>query len=224
MTAVFAAPRRARFGVGEALDEDRDLQHQQRDAPAAEPAGMAARVGAGCGLPAGAEERRTPAFPRRPSGMPATGRSGGDSGPGTALRSSHGAERPSWRATSCPAIRRTRQSRYIEAAVSGMLIACLYLPNGNPAARTQVRLQARLVRAADRACGRAVRDRRAGGARRRLQRRADRSGHLPDQIVGPGRAAPARKPGGVRAPSRPGLDRCDPHPAPIEAHLHLLGL
>src|SRR5690606_37142656 len=25
------------------------------------------------------------------------------------------------------------QSRYIEAAVSGMLIGCLYLPNGNPA-------------------------------------------------------------------------------------------
>ena len=39
-------------------------------------------------------------------------------------------------------------SRYIEAAVDGVLIGCLYLPNGNPAAGPEVRLQARLVRAA----------------------------------------------------------------------------
>ena len=32
----------------------------------------------------------------------------------------------------CRAIRDDTQSRYIEAAVNGILIACLYLPNGNP--------------------------------------------------------------------------------------------
>jgi exodeoxyribonuclease-3 len=34
-------------------------------------------------------------------------------------------------------------SRYIEAAVNGVLVGGLYLPNGNPAAGTQIRLQAR---------------------------------------------------------------------------------
>ena len=31
-----------------------------------------------------------------------------------------------------PAIRPTRQARYIEAAVAGVLVGCLYAPNGNP--------------------------------------------------------------------------------------------
>ena len=59
-------------------------------------------------------------------------------------------------------------SRYIEAAVDGLLIGCLYMPNGNPVTKREIRLQAQLVRAADRACRRASRDRRAGRARRRL--------------------------------------------------------
>jgi exodeoxyribonuclease-3 len=45
------------------------------------------------------------------------------------------------------------QARYVEAAVNGVLIASLYLPNGNPKAGPKFRLQAGLVRAADRACG-----------------------------------------------------------------------
>ena len=32
----------------------------------------------------------------------------------------------------CPAIRTIAQARYIEAAVNGILVACIYLPNGNP--------------------------------------------------------------------------------------------
>ena len=37
-------------------------------------------------------------------------------------------------------------SRYIEAAVGGIIVGGLYLPNGNPRARPQIRLQDRLVR------------------------------------------------------------------------------
>ena len=59
-------------------------------------------------------------------------------------------------------------SRYIEAAVDGLLIGCLYVPNGNPVTKREIRLQAQLVRAADRPRSRAARDRRAGRARRRL--------------------------------------------------------
>jgi exodeoxyribonuclease-3 len=34
--------------------------------------------------------------------------------------------------TDLPGDRNDREARYIEAAVSGILVACLYLPNGNP--------------------------------------------------------------------------------------------
>jgi len=37
------------------------------------------------------------------------------------------------------------QSRYIEATVDGLLVGCLYLPNGNPAPGPKFRLQAALV-------------------------------------------------------------------------------
>jgi exodeoxyribonuclease III len=37
--------------------------------------------------------------------------------------------------TALPGDASDRQSRYIEAAVAGVLIGCIYLPNGNPQAR-----------------------------------------------------------------------------------------
>ena len=48
---------------------------------------------------------------------------------------------PSWRGAgsrrkpgaACRVIRSDLHSRYIEAAIDGVLIGCLYLPNGNPA-------------------------------------------------------------------------------------------
>jgi exodeoxyribonuclease-3 len=53
------------------------------------------------------------------------------------------------------------QSRYIEAAAHGVPVSS----ERQPAARTQIRLQARVVRAADRLCRRAPRQRSPGGAR-----------------------------------------------------------
>jgi exodeoxyribonuclease-3 len=57
---------------------------------------------------------------------------------GTARRA--GTESPSWRAAAPPSRHAAGlpgdpadvQSRYLEAAVSGILFACLYVPNGNP--------------------------------------------------------------------------------------------
>ena len=76
-----------------------------------------------------------------------------------------------------------KQSRYIEAAVEGVLIGCIYLPNGNPQPGPKFDLQAGVVRAADRACGRTVRERAAGGAGGGLQCRSDRPGHLSVEIL-----------------------------------------
>ena len=52
--------------------------------------------------------------------------------PGTASRSSRRAPSRSRAGAGCPATRDDAQSRYIEAAVDGIVVGCLYLPNGNP--------------------------------------------------------------------------------------------
>ena len=66
------------------------------------------------------------------STRPATARSGAARRPGTAS--------PSWRAKAEPVLIRTelpgdrndREARYIEAAVKGIIVTSIYLPNGNP--------------------------------------------------------------------------------------------
>ena len=102
-----------------------------------------------------------------------------------------------------------RQSRYIEAAVGGVLVACIYLPNGNPQPGPKFDYKLawfeRLIAHAGELHAAACRR-----ARRRLQRRPDGSGHLPDAVLGERCAAAAGEPGGVPAPPRPGLDRRDP--------------
>ena len=49
---------------------------------------------------------------------------------GVAILSRHG--EPVVTQTALPGDANDRQARYIEAAVNGILVACLYLPNGNP--------------------------------------------------------------------------------------------
>ena len=51
---------------------------------------------------------------------------------GTALRSSPGEGPPILTRLSLPGDDGDHQARYVEAAVSGVVIACIYLPNGNP--------------------------------------------------------------------------------------------
>ena len=113
-------------------DEDRHLQHQQRQPPPAESAAVAEGRQARRRLPAGAEVHRRRNFPARRSRRPAIARSGAGRRPGTAS--------PSWRAAPSRSLTRTAlpgdaddtQARYIEAAVDGILVGCIYLPNGNP--------------------------------------------------------------------------------------------
>ena len=85
-------------------------------------------------------------------------------------------------------------SRYIEAAVNGVLIGCLYLPNGNPAPGPKFDYKLRwFERLAAHAAGLLARARRC--ARRRLQRHADRAGRLQAGALDGRRAVPA---GGAR--------------------------
>jgi exodeoxyribonuclease III len=86
------------------------------------------------------------------------------------------------------------QSRYIEAAVNGIIVGCLYAPNGNPAARPEIQLQAGVARAPRQARQNAHKAEGAGRSGGRLQCGSDRSGHLPDHLVEKRRLGPAREP------------------------------
>ena len=66
-------------------------------------------------------------------------------------------------------------SRYIEAAVGGLLIACLYLPNGNPAPGPKFYVQARLVLAPAQTREDSAEVQAARRLGRGFQRHADRS-------------------------------------------------
>ncbi len=117
-------------------------------------------------------------------------------------------------------------SRYLEAAVDGIVVASIYLPNGNPQPGPKFDYKLawfeRLIEHAAQLCDM----RAAGGAGRRLQRRPHRRRrrHLLRRIVEERRAAAARKPRGLPAAARAGLDRRDPRAASERADVHLLGL
>ena len=117
------------------------------------------------------------------------------------------------------------QSRYIEAAIDGVLVGCLYLPNGNPQPGPKFnykldwfeRLQAHAAEAAE--------ERRAGGPGRRLQRRADRLRHLSHELLEGRCAGAAADPRGLcqRLVAQGWTDAIRTlHPG--RADVHLLGL
>ena len=163
-------------------------------------AGMARARVAGHRLPAGAEGGRS-GFPVKLSGRRLWGDLEGASPCGTAWPSSARANDPidSARAARGPGGRAEPLSR---GRVQGIVIGCLYLPNGNPAARAEVRVQAGLVRAPARARPGASRQRTPGGSGRRLQRRADRLRHLQPALLAEKRAPAAGKPRALPAPAR----------------------
>ena len=83
------------------------------------------------------------------------------------------------------------QARYLEAAIGGVLVASIYLPNGNPQpgpkfAYKMAWFERLIAHAAD-----AAGERPSGRARRRLQRGADRGRRLSDDLVPRQRAAAA---------------------------------
>ncbi len=119
-------------------------------------------------VPAGAQSRGTAASRSRPCAMRDMARSGSARNRGTALRSSPKASIPSKCGARCRAIRRTITRVTSEAAVDGLLVACIYLPNGNPQPGAEVRLQACVVRTAHQTRIGALRERTSGRDRGRL--------------------------------------------------------
>ena len=86
------------------------------------------------------------------------------------------------------------QARYVEAAVRGILVAGIYLHNGNPQPGPKFSLQTGLVRAADGTREQPDRSRCPGRVGGRLQRGTHARGHLPDSIFRQERSCAASQP------------------------------
>jgi hypothetical protein len=155
-------------------------------------------------LPAGAEGRA-----RRLSAQARSGRlRGGVARPADLeRRGDPGARHDPDRHPNRPARRsRQAQARYIEAAVNGVLIGCLYLPNGNPRAGPKFDYKLAWFERLHRPCPSLL----ATGAPVVLA--GDYNVVPTEADLYPnhsfaGNALLARKPRGVSAPARPGLDR-----------------
>ena len=124
----------------------------------------------------------------------------------------------------CPAIRTMSHSRYIEAAIDGVIVGCLYLPNGNPQPGPKFDYKLAWFERFNRARADTAQVAPAGDPGRRLQRGADRFRHLQPEVVAQGALLQPADQGCLSATARPGLDRRAPRPASRGAHLYVLGL
>ena len=165
----------------------------------------------------------TTAFRKRRSPMPAMARSGMASAHGMASRSSRkGAEPVEMRRglPGDPDDSTADTSRPTSEAHRRLPVSA----ERQPAARSQVRLQARLVRAPDRARDEALCIEAAGGALRGLQRRADGLRHLRSEVLAERCVAAAAR---AARPTHACWSRAGSMPsatASRRAHLHFLGL
>ena len=204
--------------------EDRDLQHQQHQPPAAQPVALAAR---GKARRRGLQELKAadaefPIAAIEKAGYGAVWR-GQKTWNGVAILARNAEpvlirDRPARRS---PAI---SEARYIEAAVRGIIVTSIYLPNGNPQPGPKFDYKLAWFKRLRTHAAKIHQAGHPGRARRRLQRRADASRHLSDALLGQGRADPAEEPRGIRVAGRAGLDGCDPRAASAKADVHLLGL
>ena len=117
-----------------------------------------------------------------------------------------------------------RQSRYIEAAVGGVLVACIYLPNGNPQPGPKFDYKLawfeRLIAHAGELHAAGVPAVLAGDYNV-VPTDLD---IYPTKVLGERCAAAAGEPRGVPTPPRPGLDRRDPRAASVRPDVYVLAL
>jgi hypothetical protein len=104
------------------------------------------------------------------------------------------------------------EARYIEAAIRGIVVTSLYLPNGNPQPGPKFDTKLDWFR------------RLRTHAAKLLQRRPDYPRYLSDKILGHGCVDPAKEPRRIPGLDETRLDGCDPHASPFKTDVHVLGL
>jgi exodeoxyribonuclease III len=117
-----------------------------------------------------------------------------------------------------------KQSRYIEAAVNGVIIASVYAPNGNPQPGPKFEYKVAWL---ERLAAHAAELYEVGvpvvlaGDYNVVPTSRD---ILSDQVLGQRRTGSAKEPRRLQSNSRPGLDRRGPKATSDRADVHLLGL
>ena len=186
---------------------NRELQHQRHQLAAARADALARGVRARRRRPAGTQMHRR--------GLPARGDRGawlcGDLARAAELERRRDPE-PGRRAgrdspRRFPTTPTSSQSRYIEAAVCGILIGNMYAPNGNPKPGPKFDYKLAWLDRLHEHAQALLDSGRAGDADRRLQRHSDRRGRLQARTLGQGRAVRARS---AREVSRAGRRRAGP--------------
>ena len=159
-----------------------------------------------------------------PSPRPAMARSGAGRGPGTGLRSWRDNADPVLVRTALPGDRADAEARYIEAAVNGIIVTSLYLPNGNPQPGPKFDYKLEWFRRLRRHAAKFVKQDipvvLAGDynvAPTALDIYPTRSWDN-DALIQPGSRARLQLAGRAR------LDRRHPQPPPVKADVHVLGL
>ena len=100
---------------------------------------------------------------------------------------------PSRRDGAYRAIPDDSHSRYIEAAIDGIVVGCLYLPNGNPQPGPKFDYKLAWFERLNEHARTLAEAASAGDPGGRLQRRADGFRHLQPEVMAQGRAAAARR-------------------------------
>ena len=101
---------------------------------------------------------------------------------GVAILSRRGA--PVETSSALPGDPADKEARYIEAAIEGILICCLYLPNGNPQPGPKFDYKLAWFQRLEKHATALLRRGRPGDSVRGFQRRADGARHLSDHVLG----------------------------------------
>lgn len=115
-------------------------------------------------------------------------------------------------------------SRYIEATVSGIIVGCLYLPNGNPAPGPKFDYKLRWFERLNRHAADLLKSKKTGGAGRGLQCNAHGTGCVQTGTLDGRCPVPAGKPRRVSYAVGGGMDGCHPFALSSRGDLYFLGL
>ena len=126
--------------------------------------------------------------------------------------------------TELPGDRDDHEARYIEAAVSGILVTCLYLPNGNPQPGPKFDAKLKWFKRLQRHAAQFLKQDIPVVLAGDYNVAPTALGYLSDAVMGQGCADPAGEPRRVQVTGGARLDRCDPHAASVKTDVHLLGL
>ena len=126
--------------------------------------------------------------------------------------------------TALPGDADDHEARYIEAAVRGIVVTSIYLPNGNPQPGPKFDYKLDWFKRLRTHAAKFIKQDIPVVLAGDYNVAPTEARYLSDAILGQRRADPAEEPRGVQGAGRSRLDRRDPRAASVKADVHVLGL